>query len=150
MKIVTGTVETGRHGGNEVASMLAAVKLTKLDARDLRDRIAFIGRLERSRQQRLLRDRLGSFAGIDARRAEEQQFFDTDAVRCMDNVRFNKQVVVKEVGREGVIGVQPPTRPAVRKMTCGRCDAIQSSASDWRLKSTPARPGSRSRVQDSR
>jgi len=107
-------------------------------------------RLERSRQQRLLRNRLGSFAGIDARRAEEQQFCDAGAVCCMDDVRFDEQVVVKKIGREGVIGVQPPTRPAVRKMICGRCDAIQSSTSDWRRKSTPARPGSRSRVQDSR
>jgi hypothetical protein len=88
--------------------MLAAVDLTKLDAGDLGDRISFVGRLQRPREQCLLGNRLGSFAGINARRAEEQQFFDADAVRCMDDVRFDKQVVVKEVGREGVVGAQAP------------------------------------------
>src|SRR5262249_16207181 len=66
MKVVPRTVKIGRHCGDEVASMLAAVGLTKLDAGDLGDRIAFVGRLQGARQQRLFGNRLRSFTRIDA------------------------------------------------------------------------------------
>src|SRR6266511_1612884 len=98
MKIVAGAIKIGRHRRYEVAAVLATVALTKLDAGDLGNRIGFVGRLQRSRQQRLLGDRLGSFARIDARRAEKPMFFDTRAVRSMDDVRFDEQIVVEKVG----------------------------------------------------
>src|SRR5262249_38075062 len=104
MKIVAGAVKIARHRRYEVAAMVATVGLTKLDAGDLCDCIGFVGRLQRSRQQRGLGDRLGSFTRIDARRAEEQKFFDTCAVRSMDDVRFDEQIVVEKVGGKSVIG----------------------------------------------
>src|SRR5215813_14426857 len=105
MKIVAGTVKIGRHRRYEVAAMLATVGLTKLDAGDLGDRIGFVGWLQRSRQQRRLGDRLGSFTRIDARRAEEQKFFDARAVRSMDDVGFNEEIVIEKVGGKSVVGV---------------------------------------------
>src|SRR5215831_11771192 len=104
MKIVAGAVKIGGHRRYEVAAVLATVGLTKPDASDLDDRIGFVGRLQRSRQQRRLGDRLGSFTRIDARRAEEQKFFDARAVRSMDDVRFDEQIVVEKVGRKSVVG----------------------------------------------
>src|SRR5262249_4743365 len=108
MKVVAGAVKIGRHRRYEIAAMLAAVGLTKLDAGDLGDRVRLVGRLQRSRQQRRFGDRLWSFTRIDARRAEEQKFFDTRVVRSMDDVGLNKQIVVEEIGREGIVGVQAP------------------------------------------
>src|SRR5262245_59644249 len=105
MKIVAGTVKIGGHRRYEVAAVLATVGLTKLDAGDLGDRIGFVRRLQTSRQQRRLGDRLGSFTRIDARRAEEQKFFDTRAVRSMGDARFDEQVVVEKVGGKSVVGV---------------------------------------------
>ena len=49
--IVARTVEVGRHRGDEVAAVLPPVRLAQLDARDLGDRIPFVGRLERAGQQ---------------------------------------------------------------------------------------------------
>src|SRR5215475_3784657 len=105
MKVVAGAVKIGRHRRYEIAAMLAAVGLTKLDAGDLGDRIGFVGRLQRSRQQRRLGDRLRSLTRIDARRAEEQKLFDTRAVRSMDDIGFNEQIVIEKVGWKSIVGV---------------------------------------------
>src|SRR5215471_7274070 len=79
MEIVAGAVKIGRHRRYEIASVLATVGLTKLDASDFGDGIGFVGPLQGSRQQRRFGDRLGSVARINARRAEKQKFFDTRA-----------------------------------------------------------------------
>src|SRR5215470_6020660 len=105
MEIVAGPVKVRRHRRYEVAAMLATVGLTQLDACDLSDRIGFVGPLQRSRQQRRFGDRLGSVARINARRAEKQKFFNTRAVGSMDDVRFNKQIVIEKVGRKSIVGV---------------------------------------------
>src|SRR5262245_45969758 len=105
MKIVARAVKIGRHRRYEVAAVLATVGLTKLDAGYLGDRIGFVGRLQRSRQQRRLGDWLWSLTRIDARRAEEQKLFDTGAVRSMDDVGFNEQIVIEKVGRKSIVGV---------------------------------------------
>src|SRR5262249_56180310 len=108
MEIVAGAVKIGGHRRYEVAAVLATVGLTKPDPGDLGDRIGFVGRLQRSGQQCRFGDWLGSVARINARRAEEQKFFDTRAVRSMDDVRFNEQIVVEEIRRERVVAVQAP------------------------------------------
>src|SRR5262249_31086008 len=105
MKIVARAVKVGRHRRYEVAAMLAAVGLTKLDAGDLGNRIGFVGRFQGAREQCLLGNRLGSFTRIDARRAEEQKLFDTGAVRSMDDVGFNEQIVIEKVGWKSIVGV---------------------------------------------
>jgi len=86
--------------------MLAPVGLAQLDAGDLGDRIGFVGPLQRPGQQGFLGNRLGSLARINAGRAEEQKFFDIRLIRRADDVRFNEQIVVKEIRGEGVIRAQ--------------------------------------------
>ena len=51
VEIVVGSVEIGRHRRDEVRAVLAPVGLAQLDARDLRDRIGLVGRLEGAGQQ---------------------------------------------------------------------------------------------------
>src|SRR5687767_15612743 len=46
VEIVAGTKEVGRHDRHEVSVVLFVKRLAHLDARDLRDRIPLVGRLE--------------------------------------------------------------------------------------------------------
>src|SRR5262249_26083558 len=108
MKIVARAVKIGRHRRDEIASVLAPVRLTKFYAGDFGHRVSLVGRLQAARQQRLLGNRLGSLARIDARRAEEQKLFHARAVGGVDDVSFNEQVIVKKIRRESVVGAQSP------------------------------------------
>ena len=58
MEIVAWTIEIGRHDGNEVGAVLAAIRLAHLDAGDLGDGIPLVRRLERPGQQQILGHRL--------------------------------------------------------------------------------------------
>lgn len=48
IEIVSRAVEISRHDGNEVAAMLVAKRLAKLDAGDLGHRVPLVGRLRRT------------------------------------------------------------------------------------------------------
>ena len=58
VEIVPGTVQVARHDRHEVAAVPPAVGLAQLDTGDLGDRVPLVGRLQRSGEQSLLRDRL--------------------------------------------------------------------------------------------
>src|SRR3546814_1964701 len=58
VEIVARPIKVRRHRGDIVATVLFAIRLAKLDARDLRHRIPFVRRLERAGKERLLADRL--------------------------------------------------------------------------------------------
>ena len=57
--------------GNEIAAILAAIGLTKLDPRDLGDRIPLVGGLQWPSEQMLLLDRLRAVAQIDEAAAQK-------------------------------------------------------------------------------
>ena len=64
IEVVVRPVQVGRHRRDEVAAVLRAVGLAQLDARDLRDRVRLVGRLERAGEQCVLGHRLrGTRAG---------------------------------------------------------------------------------------
>ena len=111
VKIITGTIEVRRHRRNEVAAVLAPVGLAKLDAGDLGDRIGLVGGLERRSQQRILGNRLRRFARIDARGAEEHELLNLSAVRRVNDVGFDEQVVVEKIGGKGIVGIHAPNAP---------------------------------------
>ena len=58
IEIVVRPVKIRRHGGNEIRAVFARVSLAKLHPRNLRDRIRFVGWVQRPRQKRLFPDRL--------------------------------------------------------------------------------------------
>src|SRR6185437_13004105 len=97
VKIVVWAVEVGRHGGDEVAAILTTIRLAQLDPCDLRNRIPLVRRLQRTRQQCRLWDRLWREARIDARRSQQQQFFDTCPPRAMDHIGFDNNIVETNV-----------------------------------------------------
>ena len=104
VEIVAGTVQIGRHGGNEITAVLFPVGLTQLDPRDLGHRVPLVGRLQRPGQKRVLAHRLIGQLGIDAARSQEHQFFHPGAVGTMDDIRFDHHVVVDEVRGVGRVG----------------------------------------------
>ncbi len=108
VEVVARPVEIGRHGGDEVAAVLAAIGLAELEARDLGDRVPFVGGLQRSRQQRRLRDRLRGQLGIDAARSEKEQLLDPDSVGALHDIGLDHEVLVEELGRPGVVGEDAP------------------------------------------
>lgn len=65
--VVSGAVEVGRHDASEAGSVLAVVAFAHLDPGDLGDGVRFVGRFERSGEQRFLAHRLRSEFRVDAR-----------------------------------------------------------------------------------
>lgn len=99
IEIVARPVEVGRHGRDEVTAMLPAIGLGELDPGDLSDGAPLIGRLEAHGEDGILANRLRRKLGIDARRAEEEQLLDPDAIARLDDIRLDHQVVVEKVCR---------------------------------------------------
>src|SRR6478672_10748044 len=71
MEVIARTVEIGRHRRYEITPMLATISLTKFDAGNFCDGVRFVCRLQKSRQQGVFGNWLGSFPRINAGRAEE-------------------------------------------------------------------------------
>jgi hypothetical protein len=89
-------------------AVLAVIAFAQLDAGDLGNRVRLIGRLQRAGQERILAHRLRGHARVDAARAEEQQFLHAVVERRIDDVRLHHQVLVDEIGRIRIVGVDPP------------------------------------------
>src|ERR1019366_5630359 len=88
-----------------MTTILLAVGLTKFDAGDLGDRVPFIGRLQRTGRRRLLLDRPRREFRIDTGRTQKYESIDAGGVGGMNDVRFDRHIVVKEFRGEGVVGV---------------------------------------------
>ena len=67
VKIVARTIEIGWHRRDEIAPELAAICLTQLDARDLRNCIPLVCFLEWSGEQLFFGDRLRGISRVDTR-----------------------------------------------------------------------------------
>ena len=78
-----------------------------LDAGDLGDRVRFVGRLEGTGQQILFLDRLRRHLGIDAAAAEELEALHAGSIGRVDDVGLDEDVAADEIGRIGIVGVDP-------------------------------------------
>src|SRR6185312_14058512 len=105
--VVAGPVEVGGHGREPAAPELAVVRPAHLDPRDLGDRVWPVGRLERTAQQRALRQRLRSVARIDARAAQEHDALDVRLVRRAQQADLQREVVDQEVDRRRAVRTDP-------------------------------------------
>src|SRR5581483_8262564 len=101
--VIAGPVKVSRHGGNEVSSILPPVGLAKLHTRDLGYCIPLICGLKRTSEQCLLAHRLWCQSRIYTRGAQEQQLFDVRLMCAVNDVGFDRKIVVKELGRPRVI-----------------------------------------------
>ena len=103
--VVARTVEVRRHRRVEEDAVLLAVVLAELQSRDLRDRVGLVRRLQRTREEAVLRHRLGRVLGVDARAAEEEDAGDPGGPGPVDRAGRDRQVLVQEVRGEGAVGV---------------------------------------------
>src|SRR5262249_53390041 len=87
-----------------IESILAAIRLRQLDPGNLGDRVPFIRRLQRAGQKAIFPNRLFGELRINARRTEEQQLLRSVSPCRIDNIRSNKQVVLKKVDRGRAVG----------------------------------------------
>jgi hypothetical protein len=105
MVVVAGAIEVGRHHAAEVAAVLAVVAFAQLDAGDLGDGVGLVGRLQLAGQKRILRHGLRREPRIDAARAKEEQLACAGAPSLVDQIGFDHQVRIDELGRIAVVGV---------------------------------------------
>lgn len=104
MEIVVGAVKVGGHHGNIVGAVLEVERLAEFEAGDFCYGIWLVGVFERRSEQRVFRDGLRSFAGVDASRAEEQKFLHSVAPSLADYVLLNLEVLVDEIGAVNRVG----------------------------------------------
>ena len=73
MVVVARPMQVGGHEADCIKTMLFAQRFAELQVRDLGGRIQLIGGLQRSREQRLLTDRLLSKLRADSAATQRQQ-----------------------------------------------------------------------------
>ena len=93
IEIIVRTIKVRGHGGNKIGAVLARIGLAKLDARDLRNRVSFIGWLERTAEQSGFWNRLGRELGINAGASEKEQFAHPGFAGRVDDVVLNPQII---------------------------------------------------------
>jgi hypothetical protein len=103
--VVARAIEVGGHDAAVVAPKLAVVALTEFDAGYLGNGIGLVGGFQGAGEQRRLGHGLGRQAGVDAAAAQKQQLLHAKGVGRVDDVGLHHQVVVDEVCRVGVVGV---------------------------------------------
>ena len=122
-EIVVRPVKIGGQHAHGIEAVLAAVGLAHLDAGELGDGIGIVGGLERAGQQVFLAHRLRRELRVDAARSQEHQFGDAEAIRRVDDVGLDQQVVANEIRRRSEFAMMPPTRAAARITTVGRASS---------------------------
>ena len=107
--VVARAVEVGGHDATVVhpvaGAVLAVVALAQLDAGDLGDGVGFVGGLEQAGEECFFPHRLRGELGVDAGGAEEHQLGHAVGVGGVDDVGLDHQVLVDELGRIGVVGM---------------------------------------------
>jgi hypothetical protein len=91
-----------------------------LDARELSHPIRAIARLQRRGRHVLLPDRLGTFARIDAARAENEQALDAKGVCRLNDIGLNGEIVVNKLRGRLLFAKIPPRFAAARNTYSGR------------------------------
>ncbi len=104
VEVIAGAVEVGGHEGDGVEVVLSAEGLAEFDAGDFGDGVPLVGGFEGASEKVFLFDGLWGVFGVDARRAEEGEFFDAVAVGAGEDVELDGEVVAEEVGGVGGVG----------------------------------------------
>ena len=103
--IVSRAVKVAWHDAAEISAVLSVIALTHLDACDLGDGVRLVGGFERAGEQVFFLDRLRAVAWVDATGAEKKQLLDAGLPCFMDHVALDHQILVDELGRVGVVGM---------------------------------------------
>src|SRR5579884_4507767 len=96
IKIVAGSVEISRHQADGMESVLCPVRLAQLDSGDFGNGIEFVRRFKRPAKQIVFFERLRRQFRVNAGRTQELQFFDSRAIRAIDDVELNSKIVAEK------------------------------------------------------
>jgi len=96
MEIIARSVEIRRHRRVEQHAVLLTVELAHFQPGNFGQRVGFVGRFERARQQAIFLQRLGRHRRVDASTAQEQEPFDIMLVSGVDGMRGHSQVIVNK------------------------------------------------------
>ena len=105
--VVTRPVQIRRHRTVIHQPVLLPVILTQLQSRNLRHRIRLVRRLQRTRQQTILRHRLRRQPGINTRTPQKQQPTHPSSPTPLNHVQRYRQVVMNEIRRVRAVRVNP-------------------------------------------
>ncbi len=97
IEVVPGTVKIRRHCRDEIAPELSGICLTKLDPRNLSDRVGFVRWFELTGEQGRFVNRLRRELRIDTGAAEEEEFAHAKVVRPLDQVVLNFQILQQKL-----------------------------------------------------
>lgn len=97
IEIVSGTIEVGRHDRDEIRPVLPVVRAAHFDARDFRDGVRLICRLEIPRQQFRFCDRHLREFGVHAHTAEKEQFAHAISPCRLDHIALNGKIRADEI-----------------------------------------------------
>ena len=98
MEIVADAVHIRGHHRECVEAVLLSISVAHRLAGDLCDRVGQVGFLQRSREQRLLRNRLFGISWIDATRPQEEELACAVPVGGVDDIRLDLEVLPDEIG----------------------------------------------------
>ncbi|PON70391.1 hypothetical protein PanWU01x14_080600 [Parasponia andersonii] len=107
VKVVVGAVQVGGHSRDGVPAVLDPVRLAHLDPGDLGHGVPLVGGLQGAREEGIFGNWLRGEFWVDAGGAQEEELPDAVAVRGVDDVGLDLEVHGDEVGRVGVVGVDP-------------------------------------------
>ena len=102
---VAGSIEVGGHDRRVMRTILVVIGLAHLDPGYLGDGVGFIGRLQDPGEQILFPHGLGGEFWIDTGTAEKEEMLDAGAEGLMDHSGLHHQILIDEVGRIGVVGM---------------------------------------------
>src|SRR4029077_4835053 len=105
VEIIPGTVKIGRHGRNEICTMLPRISLAELDSGNFRDCVRFVRWLKSPGQKRLFLDRLDREPRVNARTSEKQKLLDAEIEACRNQIVLDLQILEEKIDRTIVIGL---------------------------------------------
>lgn len=103
--VVARAVEVGGHDAAVVSAVLAVVRLAEFDAGYFGHGIGFVGGFQGAGEQGRFGHGLGGKAGVDAAGAQEQELLHAVLVCGLNEVGLHHEVLVDEVCRVGVVGI---------------------------------------------
>ena len=102
--VVVGAIEVGGHNGNVIRAVLTVQEFAVLETGNFRQGVGLIGLLQFTGKQAAFLHGLRRHAGVDTGGAQELQLLAAVLPGRVDDVHFQRHVVIHEIGQCFLIG----------------------------------------------
>lgn len=103
--VIMRSVQICGHTADKVVTILPLIIFTHFKPRDFRDGIRLVRLLQRTRQQRVLRDWLGRHSRINTGAPQKQQFFDVILMTTLDDITLYLHVLIGKLRGRGIVRI---------------------------------------------